>query len=110
MRYALLLAGLPLTSASSVWACMFVCDPNGWTGLNHGLCYSAPPVSSGVGGERGGSASFFYWGVNGEHYAPHNASFGVATVPKGRYVGLRARDAQQTAIVQTVALVCWRPL
>jgi hypothetical protein len=52
--------------------------------FDHGLCYSAPPVSSGVGGERGGSASFFYWGVNGEHYAPHNASFGVATVPKGR--------------------------
>lgn len=77
--------------------------------FDHGLCYSAPPVSSGVGGERGGSASFFYWGVNGEHYAPHNASFGVATVPKGRYVGLRARDAQQTAIVQTVALVCSLP-
>jgi predicted GH43/DUF377 family glycosyl hydrolase len=37
------------------------------------------------------TASFYYWGVNGEHYSPHNASFGLATMRAGRYAGVRAK-------------------
>eukprot|EP01052_Picozoa_sp_SAG31_P034043 SAG31_NODE_3921_length_3749_cov_6.133973_4_plen_429_part_00 len=79
--------------------------------FDYGLCYSAPPIVT----SGSSSAALYYWGVNGEHYLPHNASFGMATVPLGRYVGIRASHADdnaqeaKVAIVRTVALVCSQP-
>lgn len=84
--------------------------------FDYGLCYSAPPIVT----SGSSSALLYYWGVNGEHYSPHNASFGMATVPLGRNVGIRSLrshhhpdddSAQEAkvAIVRTVALVCSLP-
>ena len=63
-----------------------------------GLCYAAPPLV------RSEEALFYYWGVDGEHYSPHNASFGLATMRAGRYAGARRKPARAGHGVHAVAL------
>ena len=68
-----------------------------------GLCYAAPPiVAAGASGSEA-VARLYYWGVDGEHYSPHNASFGMATLRPGRYAGVRA-IAPQSSVSASAAV------
>ena len=53
-----------------------------------------------------GEARLYYWGVNGEHYSPHNASFGLATMDASRLAGVRIKEqGASSALVKSVPLV-----
>lgn len=81
--------------------------------FDYGLCYAAAPL--GMGGGLGANADpsglmdrqarLYYWGVDGQHYAPHNASFGMATIPARRMAGVRVRG-EGVALVRTVDINC----
>lgn len=74
-----------------------------------GLCYASQPVSS-RDGER-----LYYWGANGEHYAPHNASLGLAALRPERFAGVSAVSGavdggDDEPRLRTVDLQCTGPV